>query len=298
MNRLTRTLALVSALAPFVTSLVAHSAQARSNAPYATVPEPAVSSGDTYKVRLVPSLVNQTPFPIEPPASEAGKGIVFRPQSRMTEADSGLASSAQPSIRGDAALQGFEFDQGKWTYQQLVCPALPGHLFLLYKGDNGTGDVSLFSAAIPRAGNGHALVIPIERRGFSLYSPAPVNALNIATFNRIRAGELASQSADWLTTALCYAALTGARPQISAVQKISSDANLALSFPPTLEVGANGESTVRFVDSAVATKPTEWALAFSSKGELVKVTISAVPLYAVRPIPTLPVQQSSQNGPH
>ncbi len=298
MNRFTSTLALVSALAPFATGLLAHSAQSRSNAPYATTPEPAISSGDTYKVRPVPSLVNQTPFPVEPPASEAGKLIAFRPQSRMTEADVDLASSAQPSIRGDATLEGFELDQGKWTYQQLACPVLPGHLLLLYKGDNGTGDVSLFSAAIPRTGNGPVRVIPIERRGFSLYSPAPVNALNIATFNRIRAGEPASKSADWLATALCYAALTGARPQISAVQKASSGANLALSFPPTLEVGANGESTVRFVDSAVANKPTEWALAFSSKGELVRVTTFAVPLYAVKPIPPLPVQQSSQSGPH
>ena len=81
---------------------------------------------------------------------------MFRSESDMTQADRDLAASAQPAIRADAALAGVEFDRGNWSYQQLECQALPGHLFLLYKGDNGTGDVSLLSAAIPRTGHGHA----------------------------------------------------------------------------------------------------------------------------------------------
>ena len=241
---------------------------------------------------MVPPLVDLTPFPLEPPDSKTFKPIAFRPENEMSQADRDLAASAQPAIRADAALAGVEFDRGNWSYQQLECQALPGHLFLLYKGDNGTGDVSLLSAAIPRTGHGHVRIIPIQRRGFSLYSPAPVNVLTIAAFNRLRAGEHTTKQADWLATALCYAALTGAHPDTSAIQEKSSDASLTLSFPPTLEVGGDGESTVHFVDSAPA-KPTQWALTFDSKGKLLKVTISAVALFAIKPIPPAPPQQTS-----
>jgi hypothetical protein len=219
--------------------------------------------------------------------------IEFRSQSQMTQPDRDLADGAQASIREDATLAGIEFGQGKWTYQQLTCQALPGHLFLLYKSENGAGDISLFSAAIARAGNGRARIIPIQRRGFSLFSPAPVNPLTIAAFNRIRLSEPENQNADWLATALCYAALTGAHPETTPTPDKSPDASLSLSFPPTLEVGNFGESTVRFVDVANPRQPKEWALTFNAKGQLLKVTNSAVPTYSVKPIPALPAQQSS-----
>jgi len=211
----------------------------------------------------------------------------------MTQPDRDLADGAQASIRENTTLAGIEFGQGKWTYQQLECQALPGHLFLIYKGENGAGDISLFSAAIARAGNGQVRIIPIQRRGFSLFSPAPVNPLTIAAFNRIRLSEPESQNADWLATALCYAALTGAHPEIASTPDKSPDASLSLSFPPTLEVGNYGESTVRFVDVASPSQPKEWALTFNGKGLLLKVTNSAVPAYAVKPIPALPALQSS-----
>jgi len=295
MKSLARTLAFALAIATFTPVFAAQNAPSDAdskNSPYQVTPVPAVSSAETYKTRMVPPSVNLTPFQLEPSGSNTARMVVFRSESDMTQADRDLAASAQPAIRADAALAGVEFDRGNWSYQQLECQALPGHLFLLYKGDNGTGDVSLLSAAIPRTGHGHVRLIPIQRRGFSLYSPAPVNAVTIGAFNRLRAGEHTTKQADWLATALCYAALTGAHPDTSPIQEKSSDASLTLSFPPTLEVGGDGESTVHFVDSAPA-KPTQWALTFDSKGKLLKVTISAVALYAIKPVPPAPPQQTS-----
>lgn len=293
MKHFVGTLAL--ALASCSLSLAARGAQSKSDAdaPYAVTPVPDVSSGSSYKSRPVPLLQNLSPFHSETPQPSSAELIEFRSQSQMTQSDRELADGAQASIREDATLAGIEFGQGTWTYQQLACQALPGHLFLLYKGENGTGDVSLFSAAIARGGNGHARIIPIQRRGFSLFSPAPVNPLTIAAFNRIRLSEPENQNADWLATALCYAALTGAHPATAPTPDKSSDTSLSLSFPPTLEVGNYGESTVRFVDVASPHQPKEWALTFNAKGLLLKVTNSEVPAYTVKPIPTLPAQQSS-----
>ena len=288
MKCLAGTLAL--ALASCSLSLAAQEAQSKSDAspaPYAVTPVPDVSSGDSYKSRPVPAFQGETP------QSSSAELIEFRSQSQMTQPDRDLAEGAQASIREEAALAGIEFEQGNWTYQQIVCQALPGHLFLLYKGESGAGDISLFSAAIAHVGNSHPRIIPIQRRGFSLFSPAPVNPLTIAAFNRIRSSEPETQKADWLATALCYAALTGAHPETATMPDKSPDTGLSLSFPPTLEVGNYGESTVRFVDVASPRQPKEWALTFDAKGKLLKVANSAVPTYAIKPITVLPAPQSS-----
>jgi hypothetical protein len=214
----------------------------------------------------------------------------------MTEMDRHLAASAEQSIREGATMEGIEFDKGKWSYEQLVCKALPDHVFLLFHENNGAGDRSLFSAAIPRSSVGRVRIIPIQRRGYSLFSPAPVNALAIAVFNRMRAEEPASKPADWLSTGLCYAALTGGHPDTSPLAKKSADANLGLSFPPTIEVQGDGGAIVRFVDAAASRQPMQWALTFNSKGRLLKVAHSATPLYAVRLIRLLPDQQPATQG--
>ena len=138
---------------------------------------------------------------------------------------------------------------------------------------------------------GRVRIIPIQRRGYSLFSPAPVNALAIAAFNRIRADEPATKAADWLSTALCYAALTGGHPDASPLAKNPADANLGLSFPPTIEVQGDGGATVRFVDAAAVPQPMQWALTFNSTGKLLKVTHSATPLYAVKLVPPMSDQQ-------
>jgi hypothetical protein len=268
-----------------------------SHAPYVVTPIPADSSGASYKSLKVPSVRNLSPFSVDPQLSPNAKLIEFHAESEMTQPDHGLAVSSQASIRDNAALAGIEFGEGKWSYEQLVCPALPGHLFLLYKGDNGAGDVTIFSAAISRAGDGHVRIIPVQRRGFSLFSPAPVNALTIAAFNRIRMSEPANPDADWLAVALCYAALTGAHPETSIIQGKSPEPGLTLSFPPTLEVGVDGEATVRFVDGSGQRQSMEWALTFNGKGQLLKVINSAVPAYPVRVVPQLPAQQTSLADP-
>jgi hypothetical protein len=202
---------------------------------------------------------------------------------RMHRAQLRLVCRGSPDR--NLTFAGIEFDKGKLSYQQLQCQALPGHLLLLFTGDSGAGDVSLFSVAIPRVGKGRVRVIPVQRRGFSLFSPAPVNGLATAAFNRIRAQESANQPADWLATGLYYAALTEPRLEVSTSPGPSPQANLALSFPPTLEVGVGGEATVRFVNVAEPRQPMQWVLTFDRKGQLLKVEHFPTPAYATTIVP-------------
>jgi hypothetical protein len=258
--------------------------QVPSDTPYPVKPVPTESSTMPYPAKPVPQAKNLNPFSSNV-SSGIGHFIVYRPREEMSQSDRDLAAKTLPAIRDAAAFAGIEFDKEKWSYRQLECQALPGHLFLLFAGDSGVGDASLFSVAIPRAGKSRVRVIPVERRGFSLFWPAPVNELAVAAFNRIRAAEPAGPPPDWLSTGLCYAALTEPRLEISASPSTSPEANLALSFPPTLEVGVDGESTVRFVNVAEPRQPMQWVLTFDPKGRLVKVEHLPMPLYATTIVP-------------
>jgi hypothetical protein len=276
---------IIAAAAILASFCAAQTSQVTPGTSYPVKPVPSEPSTMPYPAKPIPQEVTVTPFSDNASSSGIGHFIVYRPQEQMSASDRDLAAKTQPAIGDAAAFAGIEFDKEKWSYRQLECQALPGHLFLLFTGDSGVGNVSLFSAAIPRAGTGRVRVIPVQRRGFALFSPAPVNQLAIAAFNRIRAEEPASQPADWLSTSLCYAALTEPRLDVSTSPSPSPEANLALSFPPTLEVGADGASTVRFVNVAEPRQPMQWALTFDAKGQLLKVLYFPTPAYATTIVP-------------
>ena len=239
----------VLALATAVLLCAGAAAQAQGNsssAPYQTNPVPAVSSGDNYKTTPLPAVENIAPSSFHPLHSANAKDIAYVAEEKMTEADRQLVKGAEPSIREGATFAGFELGTGKWNYQQIECQALPDHILLLFKGDNGAGDVSLFSAAIPRSGHGRIRVIAIQRRGYSLFLPASENPLSISAFNQIRADEPASKNSDWLATALCYAALTGAHPEnLSTARSIDE-----LRAFPLVSANRRGRDWRRF-DGAV-----------------------------------------------
>jgi hypothetical protein len=281
---LTTTLAAL-VLVPFSPLCTAQSNSPSPDPSQQSAPSAADLSGNSYKTRPLPQLQTLAPFPADVPASAKADPLEYRSKDQISDTDRSLVATAEPKIRDEAILAGMEFDRGNWSYQQLICKALPGHVFLLYREDNGRGDVSRFSASIPRDNSGGIRVISIERRGYSLFTAASVNPLTVSAFNRIRADEPENKSADWLATALCYASLAGARPEVSPPPAKPGSADLGLSFPPTLEIGTDGESTVRFVDVASALQPTQWALTFSPQGQLLKVVHFPTPTYAVRSIP-------------
>jgi hypothetical protein len=243
------------------------------------------ASGPSGKVRLVPRPKEPTPFSVAQPASASANTIEFIPASQMSQSDQLIASNAQSSIAEHALINGFELSEGEWTYQQIACPAFPGHLFLRYTRNNGAIDLTVFSASIPRGQEGRVRIIPILKRSYSLFAPAPINALTISAFNHIRAEESERDSSNWLGNGLCYAALAGADPQLPP-----SDPQPRLGEPiPTLnavlQTDPKGGGIIRFVDAAATPRAMEWSMTFNEKGKLVKATHKPASMITPHPVP-------------
>jgi hypothetical protein len=216
----------------------------------------------------VPERAVPVPFSIDTP--EAAFAIQVRSPGQMTEADRMLEADAESSIAERAGFDDLAFNEGKWSYTQLVCPALPNHLFLRFTRNNGEGDVSVFSASIPRNSEGHVRIIPIIRRSYSLFSPAPINALTIAAFNHIRVEERSEDKPGWLGTGLCYAALAGADPVTVGTAPITGKGKFPSSSPAIMEIPVDGGAVIRFTDASAKPHPMVWELTFNPKGRLLK----------------------------
>jgi hypothetical protein len=203
----------------------------------------------------------------------------------MTASDRDAAGNAMPFIETRAAVEGFNLNQDKWSYQQIVCPVLPEHLLLLFARNNGAGDLSMFSAVLPQGGKGNVLILPIMRRGYSPYTPAPENLMIISAFNDILAHEKTAKKMDWLTAGLCYAALTGNQVVLSQPTENPAKNAFPLEMSPLLEIGDDGITVVRFVDVAAPQRPKEWDLTFDKNGKLLTAADSLVPVPKVTLLP-------------
>ena len=236
--------------------------------------------------KAVPVPVAPAPFAVDASDLAGRRSIEFRPADQMSQADRLFAADAESSISERAGMSGLEFQQGTWSYQQVVCPALPNHLFLQYTRNGGAGDVSIFSASIPRSGEGRVRIIPIRRRGYSLFSPAPINALTLSTFNHIRAEEPEGQRTQgWLGNGLCYAALAGGHPQLPAPDAEPKPGHPVPALSAFLDVKNNDGEVVRFVDEAAQPHPMLWSMTFTRSGKLVKAAHTPEPVYSERPVP-------------
>lgn len=231
-----------------------------------------------------------TPFPPDAWTPVSTETVELQPAEQMTAQDRALEAGAEPAIAEHAGMSGMEFTSGRWIYQQIVCPAFPNHMFLRFTRDQGAGDVSVFSASIPRTGEGHVSVIPIQRRSYSLFSPAPVNAITIAAFNHIRAEEQTIQTrgwtGGWAGVGLCYAALAGADPELARPDKWAGDprsypgSSAELSYPAA--GGAILQITDASADVSARLRPVEWTLVFDGKGKLLKAGRRPAPMIEAR----------------
>jgi hypothetical protein len=225
------------------------------------------------------------PMLFAPGATKPGdaQAIEFRSLDQMTPKDRELAGNAESSIAERATYTGLEFNQGTWSYEQVVCPALPNHIFLRFIRNNGTGDVSMFTASVPRGDEGRVRIIPIQLRGYSLFSPAPINALTISAFNHIREEENPDKAPapNWLGTGLCYGALAGGHPQAPDWTESPEKQKYPVAMKALLEVPGAGGAVLSFSDVAAEPRPMLWTMTFDSKGRLLRATNSPVPLVAV-----------------
>jgi hypothetical protein len=217
--------------------------------------------------------------------------VQFLAVDQMTEADRLQAANAESSIAEHTRYTGLEFNQGAWAYQQVVCPALPNHIFLRFLRNNGTGDVSMFTASIPRGSEGRVRIIPIQLRGYSLFSPAPINKMTISAFNHIRAEEDPDKDPDWLGTALCYAALAGGHPQAATLDEHPENDHFPVASEALLSVGNGGGAELSFTDVNAKPRPMRWSMTFDKKGMLVKGGHAPADLLTINMTHPLPVDK-------
>jgi hypothetical protein len=199
--------------------------------------------------------------------------VEIRLASAVSAQDQQLESNEENSIREHAGVQLMDFTPNGWNYSEIACPAFPGHLFLRFTRVAGKGDVSAFTASIPRFGQGRDRIIPIQRRGYSLFSPAPINAMTVASFNHILSEERISGELDWAAIAICYAALAGT----------GSEGTLTPVGGPILNLQADGGATIIFATTDPRAK--DWTMTFDRKGVLKKATHSGVEDYTFHPVP-------------
>jgi hypothetical protein len=226
--------------------------------------------------------VRPTPFLPDTGTAGSASSIEFRTAEQMTGKDRTLEADAESSVMEKAGYADLGFNEGKWSYRQLVCPALPNHMFLRFTRNNGTGDASVFSASIPRNDEGRVRIIPIERRGYSLFSPAPINALTISAFNHIRAEEGAERAPEWLGTALCYAALAGANPQVALLGETHYP---QVAQTAILHVLQRGGAVIQFTDAGALPRPMTWTMTFNRKGKLVKAAHAPAAMIHAKDVP-------------
>jgi hypothetical protein len=210
------------------------------------------------------------PFPIK---SKLPYTVEIRPATAIPAQDQQLESNEENSIRERAGVHLMDFTPTGWTYSQIACPAFPGHLFLRFTRIEGKGDVSAFTASIPRFGQGKDRIIPIQRRGYSLFSPAPINTMTIASFNHILVEEKASGELDWAAIAVCYAALAGT----------GGEGTLTPVGAPILHLQADGGAMI--VIATTDPRAKDWTMSFDRNGMLKKATHIGVADYTVHPVP-------------
>jgi hypothetical protein len=199
--------------------------------------------------------------------------VEIRPAAAVPAQDQQLESNEENSIRERAGVHLMDFTPTGWSYSQIACPAFPGHLFLRFTRNGGKGDVSAFTASIPRFGQGKDRIIPIQRRGYSLFSPAPINAMTIGAFNHILAEERTSGQPEWAAMAVCYAALAGT----------GGEGTLTPVGAPILHLQQDGGAMI--VITTTDPRAKDWTMSFDSKGVLKKATHTGVADYTSHPVP-------------
>jgi len=127
---------------------------------------------------------------------DQNRSIRLLSAEQMSEADRNLEAEAESSVAEHAGFADIAFNEGKWSYTELVCPAFPNHMFLRFTRNNGANDVSVFSASCAQwrgPGAHHSHSAP---RLLAVFAGADQRH-DRRGFNRIRSEEQA-EAVDWV----------------------------------------------------------------------------------------------------
>ncbi len=272
---------------------VATFSYAQSSAPPACALDSSTGKACGLRVTSALSKPLVSPFQMQsqPPETTA---LRYVSADQLGASDRTLLQRSLPRIASLAQEQGFDFHSQEdgapsgWSARQADCTALPDYLLLGYQQAAGTHSEAGFTVAIPRTGKARIHLVPVQRRGFTLYTSSRRNRITIVVFNDLLKDDARAVRSDWLGLGLCYAALAGDQVQAATTLHPSSPPSTSIPQPTyttaSLSLSWKQPPTITFVGLPPGgSAPRQWTLIFTPAGSLHKVLTRRAHALAITP---------------
>jgi len=202
-----------------------------------------------------------------------------RDPAEMKAEDAGLLKSLQPQLHRQAASLSFNLSTPGWTFQQVVCPALPDYVLLSFVRGPSPGGSSRFTAILERD-NPRVEIVSTFAHGMKPFTAAWSKPSTFDIFNRMLHRERGSRSLatapNWLVIGMCYAELSG-QPVQALTSKPEPDPTLDLQRLqgrlPRMQVGPDRSTEISFSDVSQPAVTAGWLLRFDPRGRIVAAQI-------------------------
>lgn len=200
--------------------------------------------------------------------------LEHRSPEQIEPADAAVLKRRKSDVLAQAEFYGFDMDTRGWSYEQSVCTMMPDDVMLRYSSKDSAGADSIFTVLVPRNG-GRIWVVPVLSHGATRFKPAPVDPRNYQVFSQVVPTDIAKTNSGpegkWLLISVCYAEMTGARPQVP--NQPSLDIHMIKAPPPMLRISVSGrEHEVRFVDPISPTDYRLWDINYNEAGRITSVS--------------------------
>lgn len=199
--------------------------------------------------------------------------------AQMKAEDAGLLQSLQPQLHRQAALLSFNLSTPGWSFQQVLCPALPDYVLLSFvRGPSPSGS-SRFTAILERD-NPRVEIVSTFAHGMKPFTAAWSKPSTFRLFNRMLRRERGARSLatapNWLVIGMCYAELSGYPVQVLTSEP-EPDPTLNLERLhgklPQMEVAADHSAEISFSDVSQPSVTAGWLLRFDRSGRIVAAQI-------------------------
>jgi hypothetical protein len=211
---------------------------------------------------------------------------------QMSAADYEVVSNLSPELSKQAALANFDISNPAWHYQQIVCPAFPGYVFLAFTHGADESGSSRFVAMLPR-NSARVRIISTYAHGLLPFDASWNRPGTFEVFNGMLSQERGatplSHARNWLMIAVCYAELSGYPVQVlnySPVPGPSLDLLRLDANQPQMVIESDQSADVTFSDVSRPTITTNWTLHFNRRGEITSASKSLAhqsPTIALKP---------------
>jgi hypothetical protein len=202
--------------------------------------------------------------------------------NQMSQADYEVVSNLSAELSKQAALANFDISSPAWHYQQIVCPAFPDYVFLVFTHGSDESGSSRFAALLPRD-DAQVRVVSTYAHGLlpfeaSWNRPGTFEVIN-GMLRQERGTTPLSHAPNWLLIAVCYAELSGYPVQVLNVLPNPAPTLDLLRLGanrPQMVIGDDQSADVTFSDVSRPTITTNWALHFDRHGQITSASRSAV----------------------